>query len=180
MPIVPSAITVTGGSASVATNGVVTFTGISNVYLQGIFTSAYRDYFVICDFSKNGTSAADNVGFQLANGTTESSSLYSVASAGSAANTTTTYQFGGYQGAYAAMTQAYYASQPGSFAVNISAPALAQWTSITGTASGVNGTVPVGTLVGGRHEVATAYNTLKALVTGNSMTGTIQVFGYRN
>lgn len=50
----PTSIANSGGSAS-ASGGAVTFTGVSSVSLNGVFTSAYENYRAIVDVSPSGT-----------------------------------------------------------------------------------------------------------------------------
>jgi len=54
--ITPTSIANSGGSAS-ASGGGVTFTGVSSISLNGVFTSTYLGY--ICTISVTGSAAAD-------------------------------------------------------------------------------------------------------------------------
>lgn len=98
--IVPSsisAVSATGGTASVSTTGAVSFSSCSSVSLNDVFTSAYRTYRIVFDLSS--TSATD-LYFRLRNnGSDDSRSLYyngyfyrglDVASSGSNPNGPTT------------------------------------------------------------------------------------------
>jgi hypothetical protein len=44
VPVIPTSVSVGSGSASVSSNGVVTFTAASSVQLNGVFSSAYKNY----------------------------------------------------------------------------------------------------------------------------------------
>lgn len=56
--IVPTSVSVTGAGSSgtVGTNGTITFGTAESLSINGVFSSAYRNYAVVCDFD---TSAAD-------------------------------------------------------------------------------------------------------------------------
>lgn len=55
VPIKPGTITAAGGTASMNTLGVITFSGCTSIQLDTLFTSAYKNYFYI--FNAGTTSA---------------------------------------------------------------------------------------------------------------------------
>jgi hypothetical protein len=55
IPVAPSSVDKTGGTASANSLGQVTFAGVSSISLNGVFTSSYTNYRIV--FSEN--SAAD-------------------------------------------------------------------------------------------------------------------------
>lgn len=57
VPIVPTSVSVSSGSASVAPSGKITLTGAGNVSINGIFSSAYKNYKIVFNYSY-GTGAA--------------------------------------------------------------------------------------------------------------------------
>lgn len=178
VPIVPTGVSTTGGgSASYASDGTVTITGVGAVYLQGVFTSAYRNYHVVIDVRKN-TSAANYLGIQLANGTTESATGYHVGSLQAPVNSTTLTQNGTYNGTYGVLAQMYYDTGRNYASIDIYRPASAEETGITGVCKGDSAAIPVQSIIGGNHGVQTAYSALKVLVTANTMTGYVKVFGW--
>lgn len=80
VPIAPTSVTVGSGTASVAADGRVTFTGCGSFIVNGVFSSAYTNYQVI--YRPDGMSAADYIYTRFATSGT--------------ANTTSAYYFGGW------------------------------------------------------------------------------------
>lgn len=74
VPVVPTSISVSSGSASVDTTGLVSATGWGTLKLQGVFTSAYRNYRVILDIQS--TSIATEITGDLLTGSTTSGTAY--------------------------------------------------------------------------------------------------------
>jgi hypothetical protein len=76
VPIVASSVSVNAGSASVSAAGVITFSGVTTLGLNGIFNANYENYrVVIYDYSASNTGT--NQSFQLrAAGTTFTSNGY--------------------------------------------------------------------------------------------------------
>lgn len=177
VPIMPTAVSVITGTASVAVDGTVSITGVGAVYLQGVFTSAYRNYHVVIDVQKN-TSGANYLGLQLANGATESSTGYHVGSLASNVNATGLTQNGTYNGGYCVLGQMYYDTGRNYASMDIYRPALAEETGFTGLSKGDSAAIPLQNWIGGNHGVQTAYDALKVLVTANTMTGKIKVYGW--
>lgn len=53
VPVIPTSVSVGSGSASVSGTGLVTFTGASNLILNGVFSSLYKNYKVLVDFTNS-------------------------------------------------------------------------------------------------------------------------------
>lgn len=53
IPVVPGTVTAVTGTAAVNSLGVVTFTGCSAVRINSVFTSQYRNYLIIFNYSGN-------------------------------------------------------------------------------------------------------------------------------
>ena len=49
VPIVPTSVTVSSGTASVATDGTVTFSGASGISIDGVFGTSFRNYRMMSD-----------------------------------------------------------------------------------------------------------------------------------
>lgn len=61
VPVVPSAVSVTGGSGSYnSTTGLVTFSGSSYVRIDGVFSSAYTNYRIDMNFTGASTNMTSN------------------------------------------------------------------------------------------------------------------------
>lgn len=78
IPVFPTSINLTSGSASVNSAGVITLTSCGDAILNGIFTSAYKNYRIVMNqpFSGNGNTSA-TIYFRFSTGgTTNGSSSY--------------------------------------------------------------------------------------------------------
>lgn len=74
VPVVPSTIANSAGSSSLnTTTGLVTFTGTGTISLNGVFTSAYKNYRINFDLSAVASAGGD-LGFRLRKTGTDSSS----------------------------------------------------------------------------------------------------------
>ena len=79
VPMVPTSVAVGSGSASVASNGTVTFTGCSSISVNGCFTTSFTSYNIIYNAITIGGTAS--IGVRLrASGTDNSSANYANAS----------------------------------------------------------------------------------------------------
>jgi hypothetical protein len=81
VPIIPTSVAVGSGSASVGTNGLVTFTGASSILLNGVFSSSYKNYKVY--FSAPATTS----------NTANANRIYIRFSTGGTVNTTSNYTY---------------------------------------------------------------------------------------
>jgi len=172
--IVPTSTSVTAGSSSTDTNGLVTFTATPQVTLNGVFSSAYKNYRVL--ISVNAASAQNNLYLRLASGGTPvATSTYknSVVHAepGIFAN------YSGASGIHVYIGE-FGTTGVGSFSVDVFNPALARSTNFTSIASSSNNTNLSTDIGANMHVTASAYDGL-AIVAGASVlqTGTIQVYG---
>ena len=67
-PVVPSSVVLAAGTSSVSANGMITLTGATNVSLNGVFSSGYKNYRIL--FEMATASAVPGTQFRLrANGT---------------------------------------------------------------------------------------------------------------
>lgn len=79
--VIPTSVTVGSGSGSIdTTTGVVTFSGANNLFIDGAFTSAYRNYRVVGSGITASTAAQIDAQFR-AGGTTKSGNYYFTAAA---------------------------------------------------------------------------------------------------
>jgi hypothetical protein len=165
--VAPTTIANTGGSAALSGNSV-TLTGVTNVSLNGVFTSTYENYQIIIKVI--GTTV-DNFNLRLrASGTDASGSDYRVADLGATTTTgTTSYR----PGAVATVFPS-----PGH--IEVYSPQLAVRTGFTSHVSvGASGGV-TGYVVVGNHDLATAYDGFTIIAAGGNITGTIRVYGLQN
>lgn len=72
VPLIPGSITAGTGTASVSANGEVTFTGVTSIALNNIFTTTYSKYRYVIDIPTSSTSST--LQFRFRSGTTDNSS----------------------------------------------------------------------------------------------------------
>lgn len=90
VPIIPTSVTVGSGSGSVATDGLITFTGSSSVLIRGIFSADYTDYIIRITVSTASAASVNRMRFGT-NGSANSTTNYMYGGiALDSANTTTT------------------------------------------------------------------------------------------
>lgn len=178
VPIKPSQLSVAaGGTASFDANGVVTVNGVGNVYLWDVFTSLYRNYRVVIESTKSTDSVA-YMGIQLHNAGVESAGSYNMGSLQIPVNGTSLTQNGTYNGGYSVLCQHYYNGGICTITLDIFGPALASETGISGMANGKTAAIPTENIISGQHGLATAYSGLKVLLTTNTWSGKVRVYGY--
>jgi hypothetical protein len=165
--VTPTSIANSGGSAS-ASGGAVTFTGVSSVSLNGVFTSTYDNYVIVTSIS--GSSDA-TIRLRAA-GSDAASSLYGWAAV--SGNQTGTVN--GTGGSLATSAQyAYVAGVNSSVITNINSPVLSAFT--TWSTSNVQPTTAI-KLLAGHYGATTSFDGFTVL--GTSQSGIIRVYGYRN
>lgn len=78
VPLSPTSVTLTSGTASVAVDGTITLNGCGDAILNGIFNSSYRNYRIVMNmpFSGNGNAGAVIYFRFSSGGTTNSSNNY--------------------------------------------------------------------------------------------------------
>lgn len=179
VPITPSSVTVGSGSATVGANGAVTFTGASNITINGSFTTAYKNYRIVASELSVLTS-----GGSLAMQLKSDSSIFSSADYVSVGryNSTTTGS-----GVSSAVSQTswglWYSDVNGgqnNLVVDIFTPQEAKPTSARYLATAYQNTAVWVDYSGGsifnNSSQATGF---KILHSAGALSGTIQVYGYR-
>lgn len=179
VPIVPTSVTVGSGSATTSANGRVTFTGVSSVALNGVFTSAYDNYRIL--FRPTTASTTQNITARLrvggvdnsGAGTYRETAIYNNTSTtvASATGTATLWYFN-------QQTSATYQEQA-VYIADLFGPAIAA-TTIGVTQELNTTTTPLYQvyLTSIMHTVSTAYDGLSLTASAGTMGGTISVYGY--
>lgn len=169
--VTPTSIANSGGSAS-ASGGAVSFTTVSSVSLNGVFTSAYENYRILID----ATSSADIVvnGRFRASGTDASGSNYNRQSAGF-------FNTSSFIGRTTSANVLNICSPNGAFncVMDIFKPQLAVDTRAI-LLSGTTSTSPSAEFITHNHNVSTAYDGFTILTSSGTITGTLRVYGYKN
>ena len=175
--IVPSSVAVGSGSGSVATQGTVSFSGASSVSLNGCFNSTYDNYYI--KFFISAVSANITPTMRLRSAGTDSSTNYvqgriyqnstTVAGQGS--------PYGTDEWGLLDTSSSYGGANCEMF---LYSPFLASATVgneiSSGTDSGNNLYLNI---YGLRHTTASSYDGLTVLASSGTMTGTINVYGYK-
>jgi len=172
----------TSATNGTVTGNITTFSNVSSVTINGVFTANYSRYRVEIAVSNNaGTSAYART--RLTSGGTERSTSYVSKSIwtnmGSASATWNDYDAPSDSYSIGAVGASTYPSLI-SFDINYPANATYQ-TIVTGTSTGTQvGVANYMALIGGIHQVAQAHDGLKLyMATGQNLTGEIQIYGYR-
>lgn len=172
--VIPGSVTVGSGSASVAANGLITFSGATSISINSAFTSTYRRFLVHFEIQRNASGS--DVTFRLRKSGTDSSASVYVQS-GWYYTTSSTF------GAYGSGTQAqqYLGT---SFNVNgtmtIHNPMDATLRTLNHAETTCGGTTPM-FKAHCYHDVADAYDGFTLFETAAStFGGTITIYGYNN
>ena len=173
--IVPSSIANSGGSASIGTNGKVTFSGVTSLSLNGVFSSTYDDYIVVLrTTSSQGASGY----FRLrSSGTDATGSNYVYQYLYVSSTTVEGWRSGASN--YVYMTINGSSTAPVGMHAHIYGPALAQPTAVrsvsvskepSDTALYIYDTATT-------HSLSSTYDGFTYYVSAGNMSGAIQVFG---
>jgi hypothetical protein len=170
----PTSIANSGGSAS-ASGGAVTFTGVTSVSLNSIFTSTYDSYRLLINVTGASTGTSVN-GRLRASGTDLSTAYYYSTPAGYIGSAT----IDNVTAANDSKFEITYASTKSTYGISdIIAPQLAQNTFFftTGANASTGGNVRIG---GGFVNNTSQYDGFTLVATSGNITGTIRVYGYKN
>jgi hypothetical protein len=166
--VTPTSVSGTGVSLS---SNNVTFTSASEVIVDGCFTSDYRDYLVLCDFSSTAEDAFTLQYRTSSTTTTGYNSSLLVFTTGTPGGGPATNQTSMRIGATAASTSH-------AFEAKIFAPNVASVT--TRHISTFNGKDSASTeFCSGTQTATTQFTGFRLYLGSGSITGTLQVYGYR-
>jgi hypothetical protein len=169
--VTPTSIANSGGSAS-ASGGAVTFTGVTSLSLNGVFTSAYDNYRVMIAGS---TSSTGNLQYRLRlAGTDNSAAAYSYG--GLVVSTTAVAFESGNTGQTLGFIGRWVSGANSSLAVDMFRPALAAESNTVGFSSGFATSFQWFTY----HGVATAFDGITLFPGAGNITGTVRIYGYKN
>lgn len=181
VPIVPSSVSISGGTATVSSSGAVTASaGTTQLTLNGVFTSAYQNYRIVFYGYKSAVAANDFITLQLCASGTASTVNYNQAATAFAMTNSALQNLGG-TGATGFMGARIY--QSGSYfstAIDIYAPQVAAHTFATGLSYATTLGEEQQIVTSGRHYINTSYDGIKFLPTGNSIQGQFAVYAYED
>lgn len=172
--VIPTSISVSGGSGSVTANGGISVSGTGGITINGCFTSGYDNYRIM--FNSIG-SAMLAIYAQTSSAGTANSSSYKWQQVGvlnggasnSGNNSTTSGELGyisnnGYSGLEFSVLNPFssaFTTMFGDFIYTAGADFIYRKTCV-------------------KHEVASSFDGLRLFVTSGNFTGTIRVYGYNN
>lgn len=176
--VVPTSISVGSGSASVNSNGTVSFSGASSISLNGCFTSTYESYKII--FKVASGTATSQVRFRLrAAGTDQTGSSLWGGVIGSHSNTTQA--FSGVQTFFALGDMANSTNPTLTSEVTLHYPQVAKVKGMTANIFFDNGSTVYGGSWGGEYQIATSCDGISFfMANAGNMTGTVQIYGLTN
>jgi hypothetical protein len=173
VPVVPASVTVTGGSASIGSNGTITFTGAANPIINGVFTSTFRNYRIMINLH---ASAGDHLAFRFAaGGTTNATSNYYTLGWGLSGSSGAIY---GPQApdSYARIGYVSTSFNNATYNIDVMNPQLADQT----TMNLLGGYSNIGYWVRSLFNATTQFDGFQVLpqTGGSGYTGTIKIYGY--
>ena len=177
-PAVPTSVTVGSGTASVSATGLVTFSGVSSVSLNGVFTSTYKNYRMV---ATDLNSAAGNASFclRLRSGTTDNagSSYYQYWNM-KRLNGAVQDNSGGPNTYYATVGFDANTAYSWSWTGDIVSPFATRNTTVTGLGFGADATSTYNVTSTVLHTVASSFNGITFFPTSSTLSGTVQIYGY--
>ncbi len=178
VPLVPTSVTVNLGSASAASSGLVSFSGVQSVSLNGIFSSTYDNYRIL--FRATGANLGAATYFRLRNA--------------GANRENANYYYGGWMSREGGTLSAWSGNSSSVFDIN------RLWTGAQGTTSTMevmnpfdannatgfssmswsnDGSGGFGNSFQGLHSISHSNDGFSLLLSSGTITGTVQVYGYR-
>jgi hypothetical protein len=174
--VTPTSIANSGGSAS-ASGGAVTFTGVSSISLNGVFTSAYDNYLIVMRVTCS-TSANILGRFRLSGTDASGATDYRYASVRAGSNTDTLSGTDRSDG-QAFLYFGFGTTSASSIVSSIFGPNLAVSTNLIGQSTYFLTGFNIYN-VGNIHIPGTAYDGISLIPSTGNATGNIRVFGYQN
>lgn len=173
VPVIPTSVAVGSGSASVASNGTVTFTGCSSLSVNGCFTTSFTTYEIIFN-AKSTTGTVSTLVRLRASGTDNSSANYGWSGHRAAFSTGSLTTFG-----FSATDTGFYIGDNDTdgktgHKITISNPMTADKTNAT--SQGTSQTYKF--QAGMNMTVTTAYDGISFIPNAYTITGTILIAGY--
>lgn len=172
IPVVPSSVVVSSGSASTNATGTISFTGAGSMSVNGAFTSSYKAYRLV--FRALGSTTAVNLGFKFrASGTDWASGYYGASAyssfAGNLANADA--RNNGSDGYLGGMTSGN--STSGTYEIS----PLAGQSALTGIVNvAYAGAI---SMMSYSAPTSPSPDGITIYPTSGTMTGTLQIYGYR-
>lgn len=174
--VVPSSVTVGSGSATVNSNGLVTFNGVTSLSLNGVFTSIYSNYRIV--ISGNSSAHAQAASIRMRSGSDTSTNIYYFGgSYGPASGTGAAWQ-----GSAANLIQwGNTGIESTTLSMDIYRPKLTERTGFSWQSHGYTGSTYAGIVASGMVYDQVSYDSCSILIGGGAtISGNVQVYGYAN
>jgi len=166
--VTPTSIANSGGSSSLS-GGAVTFTGVTSISLNGVFTSTYENYFVIATVTASAGTATN---VRLRNAGTDTTTNYqsrtAFIGAFTATTSTTSFSIGDFRTA------------KGGFRGEFLSPNIASNSVFMNQTTDPAGASVAIVLQSGYLNDSTQYDGFTLFTTVNNLTGVMRVYGYQN
>ena len=174
--VVPTSISLGGGSGSVSANGAVNFTGVTSVMMNGIFTTDYDNYQIILTLS--GISVTSNLRGRLCKNGGGNNTFYYVQEVTFQSTTVSSVRTNNTNAAYLG---AFDTGYPGTRTIDVQSPRLNRVTQMIGMFNRFqSGLGNSSGLVASDHQVVDTFDGFQIYPDSGNITGTIRVYGYNN
>jgi hypothetical protein len=179
VPIVPSSIDRSGGSHSVSNLGAVTFSGVSAISLNNVFSSAYKNYrLVVTDIVGSVAGAqALSIRFRVSGADNTTNNYYQYWTM-KRLNGTLQDNTGGPGTSYALVGYDSSANNSYNWHGDINAPFSAKNTTVGGLGYGTDATSSYTVTSTVLFNANTSFTGISFFPTANALSGTVQIFGY--
>ncbi len=177
IPVTPTSVDKTGGTATANALGQVTFTGVSSLSLNGVFTSEYRNYKIIFDEISAGDTS---VSFRLRKAGTDATSGQYVANISYVTQTGTAQAFQSYASSSGFGVTS--TTRHISAVMEIIKPQVTGYTKIFASSNHVSSAFDFRSTstLGLFHAVSDSYDGITFYPDTSNFTGTISVYGYND
>jgi hypothetical protein len=181
VPIIPSSITISGGTATVSSTGAVTYSsGTTGLTINGVFTSAYRNYVMVYSGSKSNNAANDFLLYRLTSSGTQATSSYNQASAAFASSSASLQNLGGNNASSLLAARIYSSGSYYGGSITIYQPNENAATKFTGMSHGTTLNDDQQIFNSGVHYAVGVYDGIYLFPTGFSIFGVIAFYGFND
>ena len=179
VPVLPTSVTISGGSATVSPTGAVTYSsGTTGLTINGVFTSAYRNYVMVYSGSKSNNAANDFLLYRLTSSGTQATSSYNQASAAFASSSAALQNLGGNNASSLLAARIYSSGSYYGGSITIYQPNENASTKFTGISHGTTLNDDQQIFNSGVHYAVGVYDGIYLFPTAFSVSGVVAFYGY--
>lgn len=175
VPIIPTSVSVSSGTGSVSSSGLISFSNVGAININNAFPSGYTSFKVVL----TNIDGSDYTAIKVRSAGTDASSAYYRMGLQSLSNTNG-YQWWNSENASFIYLMATAYSNKYAASIDIHSPNIANWTQFVWQAQGqqAGGTLN-GVQATGTHATAAAYDGFSLFGTSGTISGNVKVYGYR-